>query len=88
MSLAMILMRLMSLGDISLCVCEKSGCVCVWGVHLMSLGVGLETGLGDEFGDDYEECDEFGGHFFVCVQEKASNLKDNTHVLTGYLFTG
>ena len=29
----------------------------------MSLGVGLEHELGDEFGVDFDEFDEFGGAF-------------------------
>ena len=33
------------------------------GVFLMSLGVGLEHELGDEFGVDFGELDEFGGVF-------------------------
>ena len=37
------------------------------GVRLMSLGVGLEQELGDEFGVDFDEFDEFGGAFVVCV---------------------
>ena len=36
----------------------------------MSLGVGLEEELGDEFGGDFDEFDEFGGHFLVCLREK------------------
>ena len=35
------------------------------GLRLMSLGVGLEKGLGGEFGGDFDEFDEFGGHFLV-----------------------
>ena len=33
---------------------------------LMSLGVGLEQELGDEFGVDFDEFDEFGGAFVWC----------------------
>ena len=33
----------------------------------MSLGVGLEQELGDEFGVDFAEFDEFGGAFVVCL---------------------
>ena len=40
----------------------------------MSLGVGLENGLGDEFGGDFDEFDEFGGHFLVCSREKRLSL--------------
>ena len=36
-------------------------------MRLMSLGVGLEQGLGDEFGVDFDEFDEFGGVFVVCL---------------------
>ena len=36
------------------------------GVRLMSLGVGLKQELGDEFGCDFDEFDEFGGVFSVC----------------------
>ena len=37
----------------------------------MSLGVGLEQELRDEFGGDFDEFDEFGGHFLVCLRQKA-----------------
>ena len=37
------------------------------GVFLMSLGVGLEHELRDEFGVDFDEFDEFGGAFVVCL---------------------
>ena len=37
------------------------------GVRLMSLGVGLGQELGDEFGVDFDEFDEFGGAF-LCVR--------------------
>ena len=37
------------------------------GVRLMSLGVGLEQDLGDEFEGDFDEFDEFGGAFVVCL---------------------
>ena len=37
-----------------------------WG-GLMSLGVGLERELGDEFGVDFDELDEFGGAVVVCL---------------------
>ena len=40
------------------------------GVRLMSLVAGLQKELGDEFGSDLDEFDEFGGHFFVCLREK------------------
>ena len=40
----------------------------------MSLAVGLEQELGDEFGGDFDEFDEFGGHFLVCLREKAGRL--------------
>ena len=33
------------------------------GVFLMSLGVGLEQELGDEFGVEFDEFDEFGVRF-------------------------
>ena len=33
------------------------------GVFLMSLGVGLEHELGDEFGVEFDAFDEFGGAF-------------------------
>ena len=36
------------------------------GVFLMSLGVGLEHELGDEFGVEFDEFDEFGVRF-LCV---------------------
>ena len=32
----------------------------------MSLGVGLEQELGDGFGGDFDEFDEFGAAFSVC----------------------
>ena len=34
--------------------------------RLMSLGVGLGQELGDEFGVEFDEFDEFGGVFLVC----------------------
>ena len=36
------------------------------GVRLMTLAVGLEEELGNEFGRDVDEFGEFGGHF-LCV---------------------
>ena len=33
----------------------------------MSLGVRLKQELGDEFGGDFDEFDEFGGAFVVCL---------------------
>ena len=39
-------------------------------MSLVSLGVGLEQELQDEFGGDVDELDEFGGHFLVSLQEK------------------
>ena len=44
------------------------------GVRLMSLGVGLEEELRDEFGGDFDEFDEFGGYFLVCLREKGLSL--------------
>ena len=41
---------------------------------LMSLVVGLEQQLGDEFGGDHGEFDEFGGHCLVCLREKQVRL--------------
>ena len=40
------------------------------GVRLMTLAVGLEEELGNEFGREFDEFDEFGGHFLVCLLEK------------------
>ena len=40
----------------------------------MSLGAGLEKGLGDEFAAVFDEFDEFGGHFLVCLREKGLSL--------------
>ena len=37
----------------------------------MSLGVGLEQELGDEFGGGF---DEFGGHLLVCLRGKGVRL--------------
>ena len=34
-------------------------------MRLMSLGAGLEQELGNEFGGDFAEFDEFGGSFVV-----------------------
>ena len=65
MSLGMILMSLMSLGVISLWLREQGLSLMTLGVRLMSLGVGLEKELRDEFGGDFDEFDEFGGHFLV-----------------------
>ena len=42
----------------------------ILGVRLVSLAVGLEEEFGDEFGGDFDEFDEFGGHFFVCLRKK------------------
>ena len=36
------------------------------GAGLMSLAVGSEEDLGDEFGGDFDEFDEFGGRSLVC----------------------
>ena len=33
-----------------------------------------EHELGDEFGCDFDELGEFGGHFLVCLREKALRL--------------
>ena len=38
------------------------------GVRLMSLGVGLEQEVRKEFGRDFDEFDEFAGHFLVCLR--------------------
>ena len=43
-------------------------------MRLMSSGVGLEQELRDEFGGDFDEFDEFGGHFLVCLREKGLSL--------------
>ena len=76
MSLGLNLMSLMSLGVVVLV------CLLTSGVRLMSLGgafdefgpnslgVRLEQGLGDEFGVEFDEFDEFGGHFRVCLRER------------------
>ena len=53
-------MSLMSVGVLSLCVCEEGGAFD---------DVGLEQDLGDEFGGDFDEFDEFGGHS-LCVCDK------------------
>ena len=37
---------------------------------MITLSVGFEHELGDEFGADFGEFDEFGGHFLVCLREK------------------
>ena len=34
----------------------------------MSLGVRLEQEARDEFGCDFDEFDEFAGHFLVCLR--------------------
>ena len=44
------------------------------GLRLMSLPVALEKELRDEFGDDVDEFDEFGGRFLVCVRETGLSL--------------
>ena len=49
---------------------RKGGACDEFGVRLMSFGVGLKQDLGDEFGGDFDECEEFGGHFLVCLREK------------------
>ena len=67
-------MSLMSLGVISLCVCEKGAVFDEFRVRLMTLAVGLEEELGDEFGGDFDEFDEFGGHFLVCLEEQGVRL--------------
>ena len=38
----------------------------------MSLGVRLEQELGDEFGGDFDEFDEFGGHFLVFLRARGA----------------
>ena len=40
------------------------------GVRLMSLGMALETELGDDFGSDFDEFDEFGGHSLCVCKER------------------
>ena len=42
------------------------------GVRLMSLGVVLEQEFGDELGGDFDEFDEFGGHFLVCLRARGA----------------
>ena len=37
------------------------------GVRLMTLGAGLEQELGGEFGSGFDEFDEFGVAFVVCL---------------------
>ena len=44
------------------------------GVRLLSLGMALETELGDEFGSDFDEFDELGGHFLVCLRQKITEF--------------
>ena len=34
----------------------------------------MEEELGDEFGGDFDEFDEFGGHFFVCLRGTGRRL--------------
>ena len=36
--------------------------------------MGLEQELRDEFGGDFDEFDEFGRHFLVCLREKGLSL--------------
>ena len=64
-------MSLMSLGaDFLVRMREKGGRLMSLGVLLMSLGAGFEQELGDEFGGDFDEFDEFGGHFLVCLRQQ------------------
>ena len=44
------------------------------GVGLMNLGVGFERELGDEFGGGFDEFDEFGGPFSVCLLHLGMHL--------------
>ena len=46
----------------------------IFGARLMSLAVGLEEELAGEFGGDFDEFDEFGGHSLVCLREKETRL--------------
>ena len=46
------------------------------GVRLMNLAAGLEKGLGDEFAAVFDEFDELGGHFLVCLREKGAEFDD------------
>ena len=70
MSLEVILMSLMSLGaDFLVRMREKGGRLMSLGVLLMSLGAGFEQELGDEFGGDCDEFDEFGV-ISLCVCDK------------------
>ena len=62
-----LILGLMSLGVRFLCVSAAFGdAFDEFGERLVSLCVGLEQGLGDEFGVDFDEFDEFGGVFLVC----------------------
>ena len=36
----------------------------------MSLGVRLEQEFGDACGGDFDEFNEFGGHFLVCLRKR------------------
>ena len=74
MSLEVVLMSLMSLGSFPCAFARRGGALMSLGVRLMSLGVGLEEELGNEFGRDFDEFDEFGGHFLVCLQEDGLRL--------------
>ena len=42
----------------------------------MSLAVALEEELGDEFGGVFDEFDEFGGHFLVCLRQKITEFDE------------
>ena len=67
MNLGLILMSLMSLGGTCVVyLLRLEVCLMSLGVRSMTLGVGLEQELGDEFGGDFSELDEFGGAFAVC----------------------
>ena len=46
---------------------RKEMSLIVWRGFLVSLGAGLEQELGDEFEGDFDEFDEVGGAFAVCL---------------------
>ena len=67
MSLGVIWISLMSLGVFSVCSLHLELRLMSLAGRLMSLGVGLGQELGDEFGVEFDEFDEFGGAFVVCL---------------------
>ena len=53
---------------------QKADAVDEFGAAFGEFVRGFGKELRDEFGDDFDEFDEFGGHFLVCLREKGVRL--------------